>query len=124
MTRIASTSSPASPAWLDWNACAVPPKLVMMLDDAGITCAACCSTYCVAVPSATPARRLNESVTEGTCPEWLTESGVTVSTVVVTELSGTAAPVVLFTYSRLRAFGSRWYCFSSSSTTQYWLVGV
>ena len=46
-----------------------------------------------AVPSATPGRRLNDSVTEGSCPEWLTESGPAVCVTDTTALSGTSTPV-------------------------------
>ena len=52
--------------------------------------AAC--TRATASPSATPGRRLNDSVTDGSCPVWLTDSGPTVWRVVTTAESGTSLP--------------------------------
>ena len=56
------------------------------------------------------ARRLNESVTDGSCPMWLTDSGPTVCRVVTTADSGTSLPPGACTYSIDSAAGSRWYC--------------
>jgi hypothetical protein len=46
-----------------------------------------------ASPSAIPERRLNESVTDGSCPVWLTDSGPTPVDMVATVLSGMSFPV-------------------------------
>ena len=43
-----------------------------------------------AVPSATPAGRLKEIVTEGNCPEWFTVSGDVVGPYSVNAASGTS----------------------------------
>src|ERR1043166_815299 len=104
------------PAWLDWNACAVPEKLVVMLD--GRSCWATRCTCATAVPIATPSRKSNEIVTDGSCPEWFTVSGPTLDVIVASEASGTRVPVCERMYSRLRAERSCWYSGSSSITTQ------
>ena len=53
--------------------------------------AAC--TRATASPSATPGRRLNDSVTDGSCPVWLTDSGPTPSDAWSTTVeSGTSLP--------------------------------
>ena len=52
---------------------AVPEKLVLMVE--GSTSRAAASTPSTAVPIEVPGSRLNESVTEGSWPEWFTVSG-------------------------------------------------
>ena len=74
-----------------WNACAVPWKLVAIV--AGSSARAAASTCATASPSATPGRRLNESVTDGSWPVWLTDSGPTPVSTRVTLESGTCLPV-------------------------------
>ena len=76
-----------------------------------------------ASPSATPGARLNESVTDGNCPWWLTDSGVASARSVTSADSGTCAPVgdahveaVERRRVRCRARAS------TSSTTRYWLT--
>ena len=110
------------PACVDWNACAVPEKPVL-IDDGRVWFAILC-TSSVAWPSATPGRRLNDSVTDGSCPEWLTLSAPAVCVMRATALSGTSAPVLERTYSMLIADRSSWYCGKSSITTQYSSFGV
>jgi hypothetical protein len=53
-----------------WKACAVPAKLPRMVAGSRISVSASwiASTAC---PSATPAGRLKEMVTDGNWPEWL-----------------------------------------------------
>ena len=62
-----------SPAWVDWNTCAVPEKPVVR--PLGKSCMASRWTSAVASPSDTPSARLNDSVTDGNWPEWLTAPG-------------------------------------------------
>src|SRR5438874_10455934 len=122
MTNTARTSSTRSPAWLDWNAWAVPEKLVVMLD--GSVCRAMRCTWATAVPMETPCRRSNEIVTDGSCPAWFTVSGPTLEPRVASDASGTSVPFWERMYSRLSAERSCWYWGRSSMTTQYWLVAV
>ncbi len=90
MTSTASSSSQSSPCWLDWNTCAVPKKLAVMVEGSVSRAARC--TASTACPSATPGRRLNEIVTAGICPMWLTESGPTPGVMRATALNGTTVP--------------------------------
>ena len=91
MTKTASTMSTIRPACVDWNTCAVPEKPVEM--PAGSVRAASCDTATDACPSATPGRRLNDIVTDGTCPEWLTAVGPTLRVSVATVPSATSVPL-------------------------------
>ncbi len=95
----------------------------MLIDDGSVLFAICC-TSSVAWPSATPGRRLNDSVTDGSCPEWFTLSAPAVCVMRATALSGTSVPLFERTYSRLIADRSSWYCGRSSITTQYSSFGV
>ena len=60
----------------DWNACALPWKVVITEEGMPISrdASAIASTAC---PSATPGWRLKVSVTAGNCPWCVTESGPT-----------------------------------------------
>ena len=57
-----------------WNAWAVPEKLPRIVAGSRISASAALIAS-TAWPSATPTGRLNERVTEGNCPEWLTLRG-------------------------------------------------
>ncbi|MNL34622.1 hypothetical protein D3C87_1566050 [compost metagenome] len=50
-----------------------------------------------ASPSAAPGARLNDTVTDGSCPWWLTEIGPTRRSVVAKAETGTIWPVLLRT---------------------------
>ena len=73
MTKIARASTQPRPCIESWNACAVPWKLPDTVPGSVSRAASC--TRATASPSATPGRRLNDSVTDGSCPVWLTDSG-------------------------------------------------
>ena len=90
---------------------------MVMLD--GRVCRASRWTSATAVPIATPGRRSKETVTDGSCPEWLTVSGPTLEVRVASEASGTSGPRAERMYNRLSAERSCWYSGSSSITTQY-----
>src|SRR5262249_24253530 len=122
MTKIAMPSSASMPACVDWNACAVPENAVLI--DDGRVLAAIFDTSSVACPSATPGRRLNESVTDGSWPEWFTLSAPAVCVMVATALNGTSAPDFDRTCRSGSADRSSWYFGNSSITTQYSLFGV
>src|SRR5450756_654207 len=97
-----------SPCWLAWNACAVPEKLVVIAE--GMVVAAAASTAAVACPSATPGRVLKEIVTDGSCPEWVMESGPIFCVRVATALKGTRSPfsdLTSVSYTHLRAHETR-----------------
>ena len=89
---MARTSRRPSPCIEDWNAWAVPWKVAAMV--AGNVARASFSTSSVAGPRDTPGARLNESVTDGTWPEWLTVIGPTPALIRATESSGTSSPAV------------------------------
>src|SRR3954462_7846758 len=114
---MASTSRKSRPCWLDWNACAVPEKPVLM-DDGNVWRAAFCTSF-TAVPSETPGGRLNDKVTEGSWPLWFTLSGPTSLEAEATDVSGTRFPFWERKYRSCSADGSRWYSGSSSRITQY-----
>src|SRR5450756_566194 len=78
---MASASTQPRPVIESWNACAVPWKLPEIV--AGNVSRATACTRATASPSAIPGRRLNESVTDGNWPVWLTDSGPTVWRVAV-----------------------------------------
>src|SRR3954453_7108155 len=119
---MARTSRTSRPCWAAWNACAVPAKLVLMVD--GSTWAAAAWTRSTAVPIEVPGSRLNDNVTDGNWPEWLTVSGP-VDWVTRARLPrGTDTPCRPLMWSMLMAERSRWYWGSSSITTQYWSFGV
>src|SRR5881296_93153 len=119
---MASSSRKKRPCWLDWNACAVPENPVLMVD--GSVCRAAFWTSLTAVPSDTPGGRLNDSVTEGSCPLWFTLNGPTSLDAEATDVSGISLPLCERRYSSPSADGSRWYSGKSSRITQYWLFGV
>src|SRR5256885_16092069 len=91
MTNMARISRTRRPDWLDWNAWAVPEKLVVMLDRS-VCCATRC-TWATAVPMATPSRKSNEMVTDGSCPEWLTLSGPALDALGAVAGRGRSAPL-------------------------------
>ncbi len=74
-----------------WNALAVPWKLARIAAGKWIFSLAC-SIRVTASPSALPSGRLNESVTAGNCPWWLTLSGAVETSYLATAPSGTRAP--------------------------------
>ena len=65
------TSSRPRPCIEAWNACAVPWKLVVIVAGSQVSRRRV-STPSTASPSGTPGLRLNEIVTDGSWPEWLT----------------------------------------------------
>ena len=79
---------------------------MVMLDCS--VCRAIRCTSATAVPIATPARKSNEIVTDGSCPEWLTVSGPTLDVRVASEASGTSGPLRERMYNRLSAERSCW----------------
>ena len=83
----------ASEAWKAW---AVPWKLARTAAGMLISRSAAWM-LCTASLSAMPGARLNESVTDGKKPWWLTASGVVLGAKRVMALSGTWAPVEDFT---------------------------
>src|SRR5205809_8135700 len=93
-----------------------------MLD--GRVCCATCWTWATAVPMATPSRRSNEMVTDGSCPEWLRVSGPVLDVIVASDASGTSVAFGERMYGRLNA---EWSCGNwgrRSMTNHYWLVAV
>src|SRR5256885_10165504 len=122
MTNRGRTGGRGGPDGLAGTAGPAPERLVVMLD--GSVCRATRCTWATAVPMATPSRRSNEMVTDGSCPEWLTVSGPTLDVIVASDASGTGVPFWERIYSRLKAERSCWYSGRSSMTTQYWLVAV
>src|SRR5690349_20198823 len=122
MTKIAITSSTSRPACAAWNACAVPEKFVAIVEGSVLRATAC--TSLTASPNAAAGRRVNDKVTDGRCPAWLTATGPLLCVTVDTALSGTSVPFFDWTYGSDSADRSSWYCGSSSITTQYSLFGV
>src|SRR5262249_1593813 len=106
-----------------WNAWAAPWKLPMSVAGAR-TSRTTCWTCDTAWLSDTPSLRLNEIVTDGSWPRWLTVSGPSAGVSRATASRGTSLACDERTYSRGNWLGSRWYAGSSSRTTQYWLDGV
>src|SRR5436309_13009213 len=106
MTTIAITRINPSPCNESWNACAVPWKLVVTVE--GSVAAAVDSIADTASPSATPGLRLNEIVTDGSWPVWLTLSGPTLVVTLATVLSGIRRPLDERTYNIDSAAGSFW----------------
>src|SRR5512135_2413222 len=92
--------------------------------DAGRVARATLSTADTASPRATPGRRLNERVTEGSWPRWFTRRGPRPGVRRATADSGTSIPEVERTYSRESAVGSLWNLGSSSRITLYVLLGA
>src|SRR5262249_44464976 len=103
------------------NAAARPAKLPVT--PAGNTAFASRSTADTAAPSDALGARSNESVTEGSWPEWLTVTGPTPVRKLATALSGTTGPALERTQRVEREGTSCWNCGRSSSTTQYSFVG-
>src|SRR2546422_4646420 len=112
----------ARPDIAAWKACAVPWNLVVTLG--GRMPAPASFTSLTASPSETPGLRLNEIVTAGSWPRWLTDSGPTVALRLATAFSGTSAPDDERTYSRDRAAGSVWSFGRSCRITWYSLLGA
>src|SRR5438552_18458003 len=106
MTTIAITRINPSPCSESWNACAVPWKLVVTVE--GSVAAANAWIADTASPNATPGLRLNEIVTDGNWPVWLTLSGPTLVVTLATVLSGISRPVEERTYNMESAAGSFW----------------
>src|SRR5215471_532234 len=119
---MASSIRSTSPSCVLTNACAMPEKLAATVF--GNTSLAICCTRVSAVPSDTPGARLNETVTEGSWPEWFTVTGPTEYLKCATVLSGTSGPRDDRTQSLPRASTSAWYSGKSSITTQYSFVDV
>ena len=71
-----------------------------------------------------PGFRLNEIVTDGNCPEWLTASGPYDGSSLATVFNGMSCPAVLRTYSNESAPGSFSNSGSSSMITWYSLFGA
>src|SRR5512141_2015616 len=92
--------------------------------EAGRVARATLSTADTASPRATPGRRLNERVTEGSWPRWFTRSGPTPGVSRATEASGTDIPVEDRAYSRESAAGSVWSLGRSSRMALYVLLGA
>ena len=83
----------ASEAWKAW---AVPWKLAVTA--AGmLTSRSAAWMFCTASLRAMPGARLNDSVTDGKNPWWLTARGVVLGANLVMALSGTCWPVLDFT---------------------------
>src|SRR3954454_25055974 len=122
MTRTAISSSTLSPWSESWNACAVPWKLVE-IDDGSDSVATRC-TVVTASPSDTPGLRLNERVTDGSCPTWFNVSGPYPVSTDETVLSGTSDPPGARTYSIDSADGSCWNSGATCMITGYWLFGA
>ena len=59
----------------------------------------------VAVPKSPPGAKLNEMVTAGNCPWWLTASAVLAGAKCAKVESGTCAPVLVITYTLFKASG-------------------
>jgi hypothetical protein len=91
MTKMAMPSSMPSPLSDCWKACALPWKLVEMV--MGRVFAAKRVISFTASPMATPGCKLNEMVTEGSCPMWFTVSGPRLVTSLATVLSDTSCPL-------------------------------
>src|SRR4029079_12133298 len=96
MTTIAISRISPRPCSDDSNACAVPWNIVEI--DAGTLAAATWRISLTASPSATPGCRLNEIVTDGSWPVWLTTSGPASVCVVATLLEGIRLPLHDRTY--------------------------
>ena len=71
MTTIAITRIRPRPCSESWNAWAVPWKLVVIVDGS-VSRGELPESRSTASPSATPGSRLNEMVTDGSWPVWLT----------------------------------------------------
>src|SRR5262249_62061727 len=87
-----------------WKACAVPWKLAWMEGGMFICRSAACMRV-TASPRDTPGARLNDSVTAGKKPWWVTASGVGVSQEWGEGEGGTGLPRVDLAQIDLRASG-------------------
>ncbi|MNN56173.1 hypothetical protein D3C81_1710900 [compost metagenome] len=109
------------------NASAAPWNWLTMASGRPISCCTC-SMAATAAPSETPGARLNDRVTAGNWPMWLTSSAAGRSSMRTSEDSGTwplaPAALLLATYSWRSACGPRRSAASVSSTTRYWLAWV
>src|SRR5207253_8784824 len=110
------------PCCEDWNACAVPANPVVIV--AGRVCLATRLTAVTASPSEPLGRRLNEIVTDGSCPECATLSGPTPRSNPATADRGTRVPCAPGTYSFASAVSSSWSRGRTSRSTQYSLLLV
>src|SRR6478752_3078860 len=119
-TPMATNSSRPRLTIDSWNTLAWPSKLVEMV--AGSTRSAKALTLAVASPSETPGRRPNDSDTDGSCPEWLMDCGPTVSLKLMTDSSGTSAPLLVLNEMFLSESARAWYFGSISISTRYWLL--
>src|SRR3954468_12484252 len=77
-----------------------------------------------ASPSEVPGVRLNDSVTAGNCPWWLTDPVVVVGTSRANWLTGIIRPPAACTYRRESAETSCWYSGASSITNGRCSAGV
>src|SRR5262245_56071382 len=107
----------SSPSCVVTNDCAIRQKLAPTRG--GTPSFAVASTCFTAVPIDIPCARLNDTVTDGSWPEWFTVTGPTVYLNFATVLSGTSGPRDERTHSFPSASTSCWYSGSNSITTQY-----
>src|ERR1051326_503304 len=119
---MAMSSSSPRPCSDDWNACAVPWKLVVIADGSVVLAMPLISL--TASPSETPGFVLNEIVTDGTWPEWFTASGPNVGTRFDTTSSGTSCPDTPRTHRIDSSSGWPWNRGSTSMMTWYSFVGA
>ena len=106
-----------------WNALAVPwkpPRTVTGTPNSAI--AALIAS--VACDRDTPRGRLKLMVDAGAPLWWFTANGVFVVSTRANDASGTCAPELLVTYSRLSVSGPCRNSGASSITTRYWLSGL
>ena len=89
MTTIAMIRISPRPFSESWNACAVPWNVVEIAD--GSVAARRCLISSTASPSASPGLRLNEIVTDGSWPVWLTVSGPASVVIVASVFNGMSA---------------------------------
>src|SRR4051794_6588923 len=108
MTTMAISNTRPRPCTDCWNAWAAPWNVVVTVD--GKVAAAVVFTASTASPSANPGFRLNEIVTEGSCPVCATTDGPTLVTTCATVSRGISRPLDERTYSIDSARGSPWNC--------------
>ncbi len=105
------------------NASAAPWNWLWM--PAGMPMSRCTrSMTSTASPSDTPLARLNDMVTAGNWPMWLTTSAAARSSMRASEASGTCWPSAVATWICCSACGPMRPPSWLSSTTRYWLAWV
>src|SRR5271155_4695452 len=97
MTRMAITSNTPRLPKEDWNCSAAPANVVVTVE--GRVLAASVLTSSSALPNEAPGAILNEIVTEGICPLWLTDSGPSDVSILTKVSSGIILPPAERTYS-------------------------